>query len=93
MNPDEVMKNSEDWHKKNASAGCIDEVKRFLKEETETVPYFYTDAEGKERETTTTQVTPIPILHNEGKIFLQFCGWSINLLDDGTWYWEDTTGG
>lgn len=40
-----------------------------------------------------TEVSPTFILHNEGKIYLQFCGWSINLLDDGTWHWEDTTGG
>jgi hypothetical protein len=31
-----------------------------------------------------------------GKLFdmtLQFDGWCINLKDDGTWDWEDTTGG
>jgi hypothetical protein len=33
-----------------------------------------------------------PVTHNEGRIFLQFCGWSINLYEDGTWDWEDTTG-
>ena len=93
INGDIVMENAENWHKKNCSADCVDEVKKLLKEETETVPYFYTDMNGKEAETTTTQVTPIPILHNEGKIYLQFCGWSINLLNDGTWHWEDTTGG
>ena len=36
---------------------------------------------------------PSLITHNEGKIYLQFCGWSLNLYDDGTWCWEDTTGG
>lgn len=35
----------------------------------------------------------IPILHNHGLIILQFNGWSINLKADGTWIWEDTTGG
>jgi len=34
----------------------------------------------------------LPILHNEF-IILLMCGWSINLNPDGTWYWEDTTGG
>ena len=29
----------------------------------------------------------------EGRIMLQFCGWSINLREDGTWSWDDTTGG
>ena len=36
---------------------------------------------------------PIPILHNQKEIILQYSGWCISLLDDGTWYWEDTTGG
>lgn len=34
-----------------------------------------------------------PILHNKDTIILQFCGWSINLHSDGTFGWEDTTGG
>lgn len=38
-------------------------------------------------------ITIIPITHNEDMIMLQMCGWSINLCKDGTWYWEDTTGG
>lgn len=33
------------------------------------------------------------ILHNKNQIILQFCGWSINLYEDGTYEWEDTTGG
>ncbi len=36
---------------------------------------------------------PINILHNKGFIILQYCGWSINLYDDGTWGWEITEGG
>ena len=39
------------------------------------------------------RVEMIPILHNKDRLFLQMCGWSINLYDDGTWDWEDTTGG
>jgi hypothetical protein len=35
----------------------------------------------------------ISITHNKEVIFLQMCGWSINLYKDGTWNWEDTTGG
>jgi len=80
------------WHKENLSKGQVDEVKEFLKEETKTVPYVYT-YDGKECTTTSQIVNPIPIIHNEGKIYLQFRGWSINLYDDGTWCWEDTTGG
>jgi len=34
-----------------------------------------------------------PILHNKGEVIIQGCGWSVNLLPDGTWFWEDTTGG
>ena len=34
-----------------------------------------------------------PIRHNGHVVILQFNGWSINLKDDGTWSWEDTTGG
>jgi hypothetical protein len=37
--------------------------------------------------------TVIPILHNEGKIILQFNGWSVNLYENGTWIWETTDGG
>ena len=35
----------------------------------------------------------LPITHNENQVILQFNGWSIILNEDGTWYWEDTTGG
>lgn len=89
LTPSEAMKQCEDWHKKNSSAGCIDEVKILLKREIKVSPYDI----GNGKTTVIKEVSPIPILHNKGKIFLQFCGWSINLLDDGTWYWEDTTGG
>lgn len=34
----------------------------------------------------------IPILHNSGQIILQFCGWSVNLNDDGTWHSGATDG-
>lgn len=70
----------------------INTVKRLLKDETEIIPYII-NVGGKRIETTTTRVTPIPILHNKNLIILQFCGWSINLSADGTWEWEDTTGG
>lgn len=26
-------------------------------------------------------------------VVLQFCGWCIHIHGDGTWTWEDTTGG
>jgi hypothetical protein len=35
----------------------------------------------------------LPVLHNENVIILQFGGWAVNLYPDGTWLWEDTTGG
>jgi len=35
----------------------------------------------------------IPIMHNDGVVFLQLCGWSINLSADGTWDIEVTEGG
>jgi len=35
----------------------------------------------------------MPILHNKELIILQFCGWAIDLHEDGTWSWEETTGG
>jgi hypothetical protein len=38
-------------------------------------------------------VDPIAICHNKEVVFLQFCGWSINLYADGTWIVEDTSGG
>ena len=80
---------SEKWHKENRSVGQIKIVKKLLEEATETVPYIITAGDRVIK----TTARPIPILHNSGKIYLQFCGWSINLFDDGTWHWEDTTGG
>lgn len=92
LSPDQAIKNAEEWHKQNSSSGNIDIVKKLLKKAIKTVPY--TTTIGNQTLTTTIKiVNPHPIIHNEGKIFLQFCGWSINLLDDGTWYWEDTSGG
>ncbi len=38
-------------------------------------------------------LTGLPILHNKDRVYLQFCGWSINLHADGTWIWGDTGGG
>ena len=35
----------------------------------------------------------MPIMHNGHVVILQLNGWSINLKSDGTWEWEDTTGG
>lgn len=84
-----VLKNADNWHK---SQSQIDIVKELLKGEIQTVPYI-TTVNGKIINTTTQKSDCIPILHNEGEIFLQFCGWSINLNEDGTWFWEDTTGG
>lgn len=71
---------AENWHKEHSSAGNIDKVKELLKEE-------YKDNFNAN------SASVFPILHNKGKICLQFCGWSINLLDDGTWHWEATDGG
>ena len=84
--------NNENWHKQHCSKGTINQVKELLKEETKILPYSF-EYLGKTVNTTTKKADFIPILHNEGKIYLQFCGWSINLLNDGTWHWEDTTGG
>ncbi len=75
----DALKNAEDWHKANQSKGSIDLVKRLISEDT-TV-----NKNGTQ--------TPLLITHNEGKIYFQFCGWSLNIYDDGTWCWEDTTGG
>ena len=80
------MKNSvlmacENWHKKNRSINQISEVKRFLEDE------------KKIENNKDSLVSIIPITRNDDKVYLQFCGWSINLYADGTWCWEDTTGG
>lgn len=53
-------------------------MKRFLREEDD-------DSDG--------YVKVLVIDHNKHAIYLQMNGWSINLYDDGTWFWEDTTGG
>lgn len=39
------------------------------------------------------RVDVIPIMHNPGVVILQLNGWSINLKEDGTWWWEATDGG
>jgi hypothetical protein len=39
------------------------------------------------------EISFIPITHNDDVVFLQFCGWSINLYKDGTWMIEDTIRG
>jgi hypothetical protein len=36
---------------------------------------------------------PIPILHNDDLIILQYSGWSINLYPDGTYWVQVTEGG
>lgn len=36
---------------------------------------------------------PIPILHNKDGITLQYSGWSLILLSNGSWGWETTDGG
>ncbi len=77
MKPETAIKNAEKWHKKHHSKNQINFVKDSLKQEIEI----------------DRQIRFIPISHNKDKIYLQFCGWSINLLEDGTWHWEDTTGG
>ena len=68
-------------------------VKKLLKDETKIVPYCVSVKNNEMVYADSPQVTAIPILHNDKEIILQLCGWSINLHEDGTWEWEDTTGG
>jgi hypothetical protein len=39
------------------------------------------------------EVSVMPLLENPDSIRLLFCGWQVTLRPDGTWDWEDTTGG
>jgi hypothetical protein len=71
----------------NEKVDSIALVKSFLKEELENKDII------KDSLRSDLFTSVIPILHNENLIYLQFNGWSINLLSDGTWFWEDTTGG
>ena len=71
----------------------INQVRSLLRQESTTGPCAFKDIRGRTFIVEATQATVMPILHNEGKIILQFDGWSINLADNGTWIWEDTTGG
>jgi len=65
----------------------LEKVKELLKEEIR-------DMKNKKRiKLFKDDLTIDPILHNENMIILQLWGWSINLLEDGTWFWEDTSGG
>lgn len=61
--------------------------KELLLEE-ETVQDLYNN--GVDLENFDMSLSILPILHNEGKIILQFHGWSINLLENGKWFWEAT---
>lgn len=36
---------------------------------------------------------PLPIIHNDDYVVLQYCGWSLNLYEDGTWIIDFTEGG
>lgn len=84
----------EKWHKDNLSKNQITQVKKMLKGEFENVTIKgYLPNSNVIGMVKRKRICPIPITHNKGKIYLQFCGWSINLYDDGTWCWEDTTGG
>ncbi len=60
----------------------IDQLKLLLKEEHE-----------YEVMKTERDIPVLPIVHIPDEIHLQFCGWCIILNSDGTWDWEDTTGG
>ena len=73
--------------------GEINQVKSLLRDESKISLHSFKDIRGRMFVAEATEVSALPILHNDGKIFLQFNGWSINLSDDGTWFWEDTTGG
>jgi len=65
----------------------LEKVKELLKEEIR-------DMKNKKRiKLFKDDLTIDPILHNKDMIILQMWGWSINLLEDGTWFWEDTSGG
>lgn len=77
--PKDASAQSKKWHLINASTYQTEKIKEILAEEIK-------NNNGK-------KIDVIPILHNKGEIILQFCGWSINLLDNGQFYWEDTTGG
>ncbi len=66
------------WHKKNQSKGQVKTVKGLLEEQKDLLKKHQ---------------IPAHYTHNEGRIIIQYCGWSISLLDNGTWFWEDTTGG
>ncbi len=70
----------------------INQVKSLLRHESKTSLHSFKDVRGRIFVAEAIEINALPILHNEGKIFLQFDGWSINLSDDGTWFWEDTTG-
>lgn len=51
------------------------------------------DASLPQRELNGINVSITPYVCDEERISLQFWGWCINLMPDGTWFWEDTSGG
>lgn len=70
---------------KDLARQTLDRIKELLVEETPLVL--------EERQLPKREIGVLPITHNENKIILQFWGWSINLLEDGTYFWEATDGG
>jgi hypothetical protein len=65
-------------------------LKDIIKEE---MTFFFTKSALNAEKRPSHIVDVLPILHNDNLIILQFKGWSINLYDDGTYIWEDTSGG
>lgn len=66
-----------------------------LSECIETRPYPIINPSTKEVQSyvVSKMVGAIPYLHREDNIALLFCGFEIILNKDGTWSWQDTTGG
>lgn len=59
----------------------------------EAVPYVFKDEHNVFKSVPSKIITAIPYLDRPEDISFLYCGFEVTLTPDGTWHWEDTTGG
>ena len=85
------MSIANDFGKPNYSKDKVqfENLREALKEQVEIHPYEYQKGEYVAAK----RLTPIPFLDDKNSIRFLYCGLEITINNDGTWDWEDTTGG
>ena len=80
---------AENWHRKNASAGEIENIVEVIKE---SKPFFEKPEYLNRADTNHFSLYQSKDSKGEPKLILQFWGNCINLYNDGTYSLEDTSG-